>query len=464
MPTWSSIPITAPFGRFAPVLDPKVFKAYDVRGIYPDELDEAGAEAIGRAYVEQFEPRRVAVGRDMRLSSPAMQEAVMRGAAAAGADVLDLGLVGTEMVYFAVGSLGLEGGIMVTASHNPKQYTGLKLVRRGALPVGGESGLLDVRDRALVDDGSPRAAGQIEEYDVWPAYVERVLSFVDVSEIEPLRVVIDAANGMAGTMLPPVLERLPIGAVCCYFEPDGSFPNHEPNPLLPENREFIVRKTLEEGADLGIAFDGDADRCFFVDDSGEFVPGDFVTALFAESVLEKEPGAKIIYDVRASRAVPETIERDGGTPLVNRVGHAFIKARMRKEDAAFAGEVSGHYYFRDFSQADSGVVPFLLMLELISKKGRRLSEILAPLRSRYFITGELNTPVPDVALKLQELKERYGGDGRVSHLDGISVDLGDWHFNVRPSNTEPLLRLNLEASSEELMERKRDEVLEVIRA
>jgi phosphomannomutase len=446
------------------VLDPKVFKAYDVRGIYPDDLDEAGAEAIGRAYVEQFEPRRIAVGRDMRLSSPAMQEAFMRGAAATGADVFDLGLVGTEMVYFAVGSLGLEGGAMVTASHNPKQYTGMKLVRRGALPVGGESGLLDVRDRALASNNLLQAKpGSIEAYDIWPAYVERVLSFVDVAAIKPLKVVIDAANGMGGTMLPPVLEGLPVDAVRCYFEPDGSFPNHEPNPLLPENREFIVAKTLEEEADLGIAFDGDADRCFFVDDTGEFVPGDFVTALFAESVLEKEPGAKIIYDIRASRAVPDTIERDGGTALVNRVGHAFIKERMRKEDAAFAGEVSGHYYFRDFSQADSGVVPFLLMLELISKKERRLSEILAPLRARYFITGEINTPVPDVALKLQELKERYA-DGRVSHLDGISVDYDDWHFNVRPSNTEPLLRLNLEATSEQLMEAKRDEVLEVIRS
>ncbi len=448
------------------MLDPKVFKAYDIRGIYADELDEAGAEAIGRAYVEQFEPRRIAVGRDMRLSSPAMQEAFMRGAAAAGADVLDLGLVGTEMVYFAVGSLGLEGGAMVTASHNPKEYTGMKLVRRGALPVGSESGLLDVRDRALAADAAPDAAppSRIEPYDVWHEYVERVLGFVDASSIKPLRVVIDAANGMAGVMLPPVLERLPVETVRCYFEPDGSFPNHEPNPLLPQNREFIVRKTLEEGADLGVAFDGDADRCFFVDDTGEFVPGDFATALLAESTLEKEPGAKIIYDVRASRAVPETIERDGGVPLVERVGHAFIKARMRKEDAAFAGEVSGHYYFRDFSQADSGVVPFLLMLELISKKDSRLSEILAPLRSRYFITGELNTPVSDVALKLQELKERYAGEGRVSHRDGISVDFDDWHFNVRPSNTEPLLRLNLEATSEELMDQKRDEVLSLIRS
>jgi len=449
------------------VLDPKVFKAYDVRGIYPGELDEAGAEAIGRAYVVQFEPRRIAVGRDMRLSSSTMHEAVIRGATAAGCDVLDIGLVGTEMVYFAVGSLGLEGGIMVTASHNPMDYTGMKIVRRGALPVGGDSGLLDVRDKALASNKvlqALSAPGSVEAHDIWPAYVERVLSFVDVSAIKPLRVVIDAANGMAGAMLPPVLERLPIDVVRCFFEPDGSFPNHEPNPLLPENREFIIRKTLEEGADLGVAFDGDADRCFFVDDTGEFVPGDFVTALFSEIFLAREPGAKVIYDVRASHAVPNTIEAAGGEALINRVGHAFIKARMRKDDAAFAGEVSGHYYFRDFSQADSGVIPFLLMLELISQRGRKLSEILAPLRERYFITGELNTPVADVALKLQELKERYGKDGTVSHLDGLSVDAGDWHFNVRPSNTEPLLRLNLEATSQELMEEKRDEVLALIRA
>jgi phosphomannomutase len=455
------------------VLDPKVFKAYDVRGIYASEIDEAGAYAIGRAYVEQFEPKRIAVGRDMRLSSPRIASEVMRGAATAGAEVLDLGLVGTEMVYFAVGELRLDGGVMVTASHNPKEYTGMKIVRRGALPVGGDSGLLDVRDRAIAiadgggvpetDAGSDAdAAARVAPHDIWPAYVERVLSFIDVSALRPLKVVIDAANGMAGVMLPPVLERLPIEAVRYFFEPDGSFPNHEPNPLLPENREFIVHKTREEGADLGVAFDGDADRCFFVDDRGEFVPGDFATALFAETVLEKQPGARIIYDVRASWAVPETIERAGGVPLMNRVGHAYIKQRMRKDDAAFGGEVSGHYYFREFSQADSGVIPFLLMLELISKKGRPLSEVLEPYRSRYFITGELNTPVADVALKLQELKERYAKEGEVSHLDGISVSAGDWHFNVRPSNTEPLLRLNLEARSRDLMERKRDEVLSVI--
>ena len=447
-------------------LDPKVFKAYDVRGIYPSDLDEEGAYAIGRAYAEHFEPKGIAVGRDMRLSSPAMAEAVIHGATEGGADVVDIGLAGTEMVYFAVGELGLDGGIAVTASHNPKEYTGMKIVRRGALPVGGESGLLEIRDRALAFAGHGRcqAPDVSEKVDIYPAFVEKVLSFVDPSAIQPLRVVFDAANGMAGAMLPPLLERLPVESVRCFFEPDGTFPNHEPNPLLEENREFIVAKVREEGADLGIAFDGDADRCFFVDDAGEFVAGDFVTALLAESILEKEPGATIIYDLRASWAVRDVVERAGGTALANRVGHAFIKHRMREVDAAFAGEVSGHYYFREFSQADSGMVPAVLMLELVSRKGKPLSEILQPLRERYFITGEINSRVDDVPLKLQELKEHFAGEGQVSHLDGISITAGEWHLNVRPSNTEPLLRLNLEALDRELMERKRDEALAVIRS
>jgi phosphomannomutase len=448
------------------VLDSKVFKAYDVRGIHPTELDEEGGYAVGRAYVEQFEPKQIAVGRDMRLSSPSMAKAVIEGAADAGAEVVDIGLVGTEMVYFAVGDLDLDGGIQVTASHNPKQYTGMKIVRRGALPVGGDSGLLEIRDRALSgsDTSGGQAPGQVRQEDVFPGYVEKVLSFIDPGAVKPLRVVIDAANGMAGVMLPPVLERLPIDAVPYFFELDGSFPNHEPNPLLPENREFVIGKVLEEKAELGTAFDGDADRCFFIDDTGEFVPGDFVTALLAELMLEKHPGSKIIYDVRASWAVRETIERAGGIPLINRVGHAFIKHRMREEDAVFAGEVSGHYYFRDFFQADSGVIPFLLVLELISKRGKPLSELLRPFRETYFLTGEINVPVEDVAVTLQEIKERFGKEGEVSHLDGISIEAEEWHLNVRPSNTEPLLRLNLEARSKELMEQKRDEVLEVLRS
>ena len=448
------------------VLDPKVFKAYDVRGIHPTELDEEGAYRIGRGYVEEFEPRTIAVGRDMRISAPTMAAALIEGAADGGADVLDLGLVGTEMVYYAVGELGLDGGVCVTASHNPKEYTGMKIVRHGALPVGGDSGLDDVRRRAEQGFGGVGRRGEVRAEDVWDGFVDKVLSFVDTERIGPLKVVVDAANGMAGTMLPPVLERLPqLDVVRCYFEPDGSFPNHEPNPLLPENRAFIVERTRAEGADLGVAYDGDADRCFFVDDTGEFVPGDFVTALLARAMLAREPGATVIYDVRASWAVRRTIEEAGGVPLVNRVGHAFIKHRMREEHALFAGEVSAHYYFRDFTQADTGVVPFLVMLDLLSGDDAPLSELLAPFRERYFITGEINTPVADVEAKLRELEERYAAEGgRISHLDGVSVEFDDWHFNVRPSNTEPLLRLNLEALDEAEMVARRDEVVELIRA
>jgi phosphomannomutase len=448
-------------------LDPKVFKAYDVRGLYPSELDEEGAEAIGRGYVEQFEPKVIAVGRDMRLSSPTMHAAFVRGASGAGADVVDIGMVGTEMLYHAVGELGLDGGATITASHNPKEYTGAKIVRRGALPVGGDSGLLEIRDRAMSLQGgergqTPDVAGRVERRDVYGGFVDKVMSFIDTEAVEPLHVVIDAANGMAGAMLPPILERLPIDAVRHFFEPDGSFPHHEPNPLLEENRRFIVAEVTKEQADLGIAFDGDADRCFFVDDTGEFVPGDFVTALLAESMLEKEPGATIIYDVRASWAVRDTVERLGGTALPNRVGHAFIKQRMREIDAVFAGEVSGHYYFRDFYQADSGTIPALLLLELVSKADVKLSELLRAFRERYFLTGEINTVVDDVALALQKVKEHFAGQGEISHLDGISVTAADWHMNVRPSNTEPLLRLNLEALDPGLMAGKRDEALAVI--
>ena len=445
------------------MLDPNAFKAYDVRGVYPSELDEKGAYAVGRAFVEQFSAKTIAVGRDMRLSAPTMAAAVHEGAADGGADVLDLGMVGTEMLYFAVGELGLDGGIAVTASHNPKQYTGMKIVVAGAKPVGGDSGLLDVRDRAVAGVWRDATRGAIRDEDIWSRFVDRALTFVDVDAIRPLRIVIDAANGMAGAMLPPVLDRLPmLDVVRCYFDPDGSFPNHEPNPLLPENRAFIVEKMRAEGADLGVAYDGDADRCFFVDETGEFVPGDFTTALFAQLILAREPGGKIIYDVRASWAVPEAITAAGGIPLINRVGHAFIKQRMRDEHAVFGGEVSAHYYFRDFSQADSGTIPFLLMCELISRRGK-LSEVLAPFRERFFITGEINTPVADVQGKLDELELIYGREGEVSHLDGLSVEGDGWHFNVRGSNTEPLLRLNLEALSEALMEQKRDEVLGVIR-
>jgi len=448
------------------MLDPKVFKAYDVRGVYPTEIDEDGAYRVARAYVEHFALRTIAVGRDMRLSGPSMTGATIEGATDGGADVIDIGMVGTEMLYHAVGELDLDGGIAVTASHNPGQYTGMKIVRAGALPVGGDSGLEEIRQRAEMPFGAVARRGEVRPTDIWDGFVAKTLSFVDRDAIRPLKVVVDAANGMAGAMLPPVLDRLPqLDVVRCFFEPDGAFPNHEPNPLLPENRTFIVERTRAEGADLGVAYDGDADRCFFVDDTGEFVPGDFATALLARAMLEQEPGARIIYDVRASWAVPHAIEEAGGVPLVNRVGHAFIKERMREVDALFAGEVSAHYYFRAFTRADTGVVPFLVMLQLLSRSGRKLSELLAPFRAVYFLSGEINTPVADVDGKLREIEERYAAaGGRISHLDGVSVDFDDWHFNVRPSNTEPLLRLNLEALDEPEMERRRDEVLDLIRS
>jgi len=368
-------------------------------------------------------------------------------------------------MYFAVGEHGYDGGIAVTASHNPGEYNGMKIVRRGVLPVGGDTGLDKVRDLAVSGDfPEPRRTGVRGDRDVLAGFADKVLSIVDVSAMSPLRVVLDGASGMAGTMLAPVLPRLPIDAVPFFMEPDGTFPDHQPNPLLEENRRFIIEKVTSEGATLGIAWDGDADRCFFVDDEGQFVPGDFITALVAESVLERNPGEKILYDIRASRAVADTVERCGGIALSSRVGHAYIKQRMRDEGAVFAGEVSGHYYFRDFYSVDTGIVPALVVLELVSRKGGSLAALVRPLRERYHISGEINSKVGDVAVKLQELKDRFGAGAKVSHLDGVSIDHPDWHFNVRPSNTEPLLRLNLEAFTAEEMERRRDEVLAVIRS
>jgi phosphomannomutase len=447
------------------MLSPAVFKAYDVRGIVPDELDADGARRIGAAYVGAFEPATVAVGHDMRLSSPELAAALAEGVMQAGADVIDIGQVGTEMLYYAVGEHGYEGGLQITASHNPAAYNGVKIVRRGAQPVGADTGLDDIKRRALDDLHPAPAAGSLTARDVYPGFAERVLSFVDPSAVAPLRVVLDGANGMAGPMIAPVLERLPLDVVGHNLEPDGRFPHHEPNPLLPENRAFVMEKVRESGADLGIAWDGDADRCFFIDDTGEFVPGDLITALIARSMLERHPGAAVVYDLRASWAVRDTVLAAGGRPLENRVGHAFIKARIRKEHAVFAGEVSGHYYFRDFYWCDTGMVPAVVLLELLSRAGKPLSELLAPFRERYHISGEINSTVDDVPVKLQLLKDTYAASAdRVSHLDGVSFEFPDWHFNVRPSNTEPLLRLNLEALSEELMERRRDEVLALIRS
>jgi phosphomannomutase len=456
------------------VVDPSIFKAYDVRGIYPDQMDEQLAYRIGRAFPRVLadlqggspSDQRVALGRDMRLSAPEMAAAYARGIADEGANVLDVGMVGTEMLYWTVGSRELDGGLMCTASHNPKAYTGAKLVKRGALALSGDSGIGELRDLVTAGEpGDPVAQpGEIQQEDVSEAFREAALGYIDAASVQSMRVVLDGGNGMAGRMLGPLLESFPLDRIETYWEPNGEFPDHEPNPLLEENRRFIIDRMRESGADLGIAWDGDADRCFFIDDGGEFVAGDFLTALLAEALLRKEPGAMVLYDVRASRAVRDVVERGGGTAQVNRVGHAFFKTRMRETGAAFGGEVSGHYYFRDFYCADSGTIPALLILELLSVEGKRLTELLEPLRSRYFISGEINSEVSDQDSKMEEIAEAYS-DGELNRLDGISIDYDDWHFNVRPSNTEPLLRLNLESlRSQEHMEQKRDEVLALIRA
>jgi phosphomannomutase len=451
---------------------PGIFKAYDIRGLYGEELDGDTAHLVGRAFArvlaslrgKETADLRVGLGRDMRIEAPEMARRVRDGLTAEGCTVLDAGMIATEMLYELVGARELDGGAMVTASHNPKAYTGVKLVREGALALSGEAGIDDVR--AAIEAGLPEppGGGTVEAIDVYDDFHNRVLGFIEPERVRPLRVVVDGGNGMAGPMVGPLLERLGLDLVTTYWVPDGEFPDHEPNPLLPENRRFIVDKVLEEGAHLGIAWDGDADRCFFIDDRGEFVDGDFLTALLAQQLLRKEPGATVLYDVRASRAVPDTVRELGGTSYVNRVGHAFFKKAMRERSAAFGGEVSGHYYFRDFWCADSGTIPALLVLELLSVEGRSLSELVGAFHERYFISGEINSEVADQDGKMRELAEHYA-DGEVSWLDGVSVDYPEWHFNVRPSNTEPLLRLNLESlTSREDMERKRDEALALIRS
>jgi phosphomannomutase len=475
-------------GAMSAELSPDIFKAYDIRGLYGEQIDGELAELIGRAFARVLarlrgkaqSELRVGVGRDMRLSAPELAARYRRGLLAEGAHVVDAGMVGSEMLYFLVGSRELDGGLMCTASHNPKAYTGAKLVREGALPLSGDSGIQDVRREVEAELAAPTrpdgtgdagevAHGTLSEVDVYGEFREAALAFIEPEIVRareggPLKVLVDGGNGMAGPMVGPLLEWLGLDLTSSYWTPDGHFPDHEPNPLLEENRTFIVEQVRASGADLGIAWDGDADRCFFIDDTGRFVDGDFLTALLAESLLAKHPNEAILYDVRASRAVPDTVTRAGGTPHVNRVGHAFFKTRMRAEGSLFGGEVSGHYYFRDFFCADSGTIPALLVLELLSRGKARMSELLAPYRERYFISGEVNSEVADPLAKMEEIAAAYS-DARRDRLDGISIDYEDWHFNVRPSNTEPLLRLCLESLvSREDMERRRDEVLALIRA
>ena len=447
--------------------DPGVFKAYDVRGLYPGQINDQLAELIGRGFVAHLGARRIAVSRDMRLSSPALARAFIEGARTQGADVVDIGLMGTDQLYFAVARDGHDGGAQITASHNPGAYNGIKLVGRQARPLSGDAGISDIRDMLLSDALPAPAAhrGAYSQTRVFDGYIEHVLSFIDQHTLTPFSVILDAGNGIGGLVAPALFDRLPCRSKRLCFDVDGSFPNHEANPLIEENRRDLVDAVRAESADVGIAWDGDADRCFFVDGAGEFISGDFITALLAEASLLKTPGATIVYDVRASHAVKHIVAAHGGHALMNRVGHAFFKTRMREENAVFGGEVTGHYYFRENFYADNGFIPALLVLELMSVREQTLRELLAPFRERYFISGEINTALDDQRLaaeKLDALASRYA-DGHVYRMDGLSVEYPTWHFNVRPSNTEPLLRLNLEGETQDEMEARRDDVLALIR-
>ena len=438
-----------------------IFKAYDVRGVYPSQLDEDVARRIGSAFGSFADSDRIVQGHDMRTSSPDLSAAFADGARQAGVGVVDVGLVSTDALYFASGHLDLPGA-MFTASHNPPEYNGLKLCREKAAPIGRDSGLAEIRELAeKADGGNGREPGPQEELDILSRYADHCRAQVEVAALRPLKVAVDAGNGMAGKTVPAVFEPLPFRVLPLFFELDGTFPNHLANPIAPENLVDLQRTVTEEGCDVGIAFDGDADRVFLVDDKAQLVSGSLTTALVADRLLEKYPGEAIIYNLICSHTVPELISEKGGRPIRSRVGHSFIKQVMAETGAIFGGEHSGHYYFRDNFRADSGMIAALLVLEALSLDERPLSELLKPYQ-RYAASGEINSEVSDQEAKLKELSDVYS-DGKQDWTDGLTVEYDEWWFNCRPSNTEPLLRLNLEARNEDLMSAKRDEVLKVIR-
>ena len=443
-------------------VDLGIFKSYDIRGTYPDQLNENVAELIGRAFVQYLGAPVVAIGRDMRSSSQPLFEAFARGVTAQGADVVDLGLTSTDELYFAVGKFGYPAGAMITASHNHKQYNGFKLCREGAIALSAETGVFAIRDlvAAARVDSAPRE-GSVVHRDVLPDFAEHCLSFVDRKAIKPLTIAIDCGNGMGGLIVPAIFKHLPLKVIPLYFELDGEFPNHPASPIEPENMADVQRAVREHGADLGAAFDGDADRVFITDEQGRLVGGDMVTALVADMLLRGHPGATILYNLICSRGVPELIESRGGVGVRTKVGHSIIKAVMRERNAVFGGEHSGHFYFRDHYYADSGLIALLVVLELVSREGKPLSELLRPL-DRRFRSGEINSRVADVPKKLEQIVAAYP-DAQVDYLDGVTISYPDWWCNIRPSNTEPLLRLNVEADDAALLARKRDEVLALIR-
>jgi phosphomannomutase len=438
----------------------RIFKAYDVRGVYPDDIDEDTVRAIGSAFARFADAPRVLVGRDMRLSSGPLSEAFIAGVNDAGVDAIDLGLVSTDLVYFASGDRGLPGA-MFTASHNPAKYNGIKFCRAGAAPVGRDTGLDTIRSLASEPVASAERRGFVEQTDMLGAFADHLLRLVKPHAMRPLTVVVDAANGMGGKVVPAVFDRLPVRLVPLYFELDGTFPNHPADPIQPSNVVDLQRTVLEENADIGLAFDGDADRVFLVDEKAEPVSGSLTTALVAKRILRAEPGATIIYNVICSRVVREVIAENGGRAVRSRVGHSFIKELMASEGAAFGGEHSGHYYFRDNYRADSGLLAALYVLETMSVEDVSLSELLAPLR-RYANSGEINIEVADQRAVIEKIATAYA-DGSADRLDGLTVDYDEWWFNVRPSNTEPLLRLNVEAKDRSLLEAKTNDLVSLIK-
>jgi phosphomannomutase len=442
---------------------PNIFKSYDLRGIYPSELNDEIAYGVGRAFVEQLRLSTVVVGRDMRPSGANLFEAFARGANEAGADVADVGLVSTDALYFAVGKYGFSGGVMITASHNPANYNGMKFTREAAQAISLDTGLAAIRDQVAAGVYAPPAPkrGTIAQRDVLDDFAQHCLHFIEPSAIKPFKIAIDAGNGMAGLTVPYVFKQLPCAVIPLFFELDGTFPNHPASPIEPENMVDLQRAVRENGCDLGVAFDGDADRMFIVDERGGLVGGDMVTALVGLNTLKRNPGAKILYNLICSRSVPEVIAKAGGVPLRSPVGHSLIKKIMRDENVVFGGEHSGHFYFRDNWFADSGMIALMQCLEVFSDAGKPVSEVIAPIDTR-FRSGEINSRVPDIPAKLAQLVAHYA-DAQIDHLDGVTISYPDWWMNVRPSNTEPLLRLNLEGDTRELMERHRDEALALIR-
>ncbi len=434
-----------------------IFKAYDVRGVYPSEIDEAKARQIGRAFARFIGKGRIGVGRDMRVSSPALAAEFKEGVRDGGLDVVDLGMISTPMLYFAVGSLGLDGGANVTASHNPPQYNGLKLCRKDAVPVGSDSGLADI-ERMSGETPAPCARGGISRADVADAYEKHLLAFL--AEKKPVKVVIDCGNGMAGPSLERVIRRLKSKVVTMYMDPDGTFPNHEANPIKAENMRDLMARVKKEKADMGAAFDGDGDRCVFVDEKGNMISGDILTARLAREVVRKTGPAPVVYDLRSSMAVEEEIKALGGKPVREKVGHSFIKATMRKEGAVFGGELSGHYYFRDNYTSDNAEIAFISLFNIVSSSEKPLSEIVKPV-NRYFVSGEINFNVEDKDGMIERLSAEFK-DGAQDSLDGITVRYPDWWFNVRKSNTEPMLRLNLEGKSKSFMDKGLARVKKVI--